>query len=65
MPVPQVSILINNYNYGRNLGVAIESALVHTIGQFDRSPMRLILVCLSMVTLPLIPHRPCRRRATS
>ena len=30
MPEPLVSILINNYNYGRYLGVAIESALAQT-----------------------------------
>jgi glycosyltransferase involved in cell wall biosynthesis len=30
MPEPLVSILINNYEYGRYLGAAIESALAQT-----------------------------------
>lgn len=35
MPEPLVSILINNYNYGRYLGAAIESALHQTYRQTE------------------------------
>ena len=35
MPEPLVSILINNYNYGRYLGVAIDSALAQTYGRVE------------------------------
>ena len=35
MPEPLVSILINNYNYGRYLGVAIESALAQTYRRLE------------------------------